>query len=602
MGIKRKILSLTLGILAACLLLGGVACNDATGNNPNSSFQHSYSEWENLEMPTCESNGYNVAVCNKCGDKKYQILEANGHVWGDAYLLETSTCKNGDKKLYTCSVCGLSKYVEEEITADHNYKSGACLDCGTLKYSEGLKYALNADNESYTVQSMGDCKDETLVIPETYLGLPVTAMDVGFLYECDFVKSVVISNNITDVAIWGSSVECVKLGDSVENIYFGNTLDVSVTNLKEISVSNNNPFYKAIDGNLYSKDGSKLVKYAIGKNESYFAIPKIVNEIEMYAFHKAISLSEINIPETVTKIGDAAFSECLSLKKVTIPTSIENMGVDVFADCISLVKAEINSRLDANELEYQGPYYGCFRGCSSLTDISFGENMKAIQDMMFARCKSLSNILIPEGVIGVGASAFEYCTDLSYVNIPTSVTQIGSSAFGNCTSLETIIIPENVTDLGARAFENCATLEEVYIGDSVKRVYDNTFANCAKLRKVVIGDGVTDIDQSAFNGANALEYLEIGDSLACIKNVFRGLKNIVIGDSVKTIGDGVFRWCADLANIYVKGTKEEWETLSIGKNNTYLDKAKIYYYSETQPTTEGNFWCDDAAGDNVIIW
>ena len=79
------------------------------------------------------------------------------------------------------------------------------------------------------------------------------------------------------------------------------------------------------------------------------------------------------------------------------------------------------------------------------------------------------------------------------------------------------------------------------------------------------------------------------------------LTSVVIGDSVTTIGDGAFEDCDRLTSIYYKGAAEDWAKISIHSNNSCLTDATRYYYSESKPTQEGNFWHYNEKGE-VVVW
>lgn len=83
--------------------------------------------------------------------------------------------------------------------------------------------------------------------------------------------------------------------------------------LTDICVDGANPKYVSIDGNLYSKDGKKLIKYAIGKAESDFVIPDGVTEIEARAFQNSSNLKNITIPDSVISIGADAFEKSVEI-------------------------------------------------------------------------------------------------------------------------------------------------------------------------------------------------------------------------------------------------------------------------------------------------
>lgn len=57
-----------------------------------------------------------------------------------------------------------------------------------------------------------------------------------------------------------------------------------------------------------------------------------------------------------------------------------------------------------------------------------------------------------------------------------------------------------------------------------------------------------------------------------------------------SIGEGAFNGCGSLKTVYYNGTKEDWNKIAIDLYNTNLTNATRYYYSETEPTTDGNYW------------
>ena len=108
------------------------------------------------------------------------------------------------------------------------------------------------------------------------------------------------------------------------------------------------------------------------------------------------------------------------------------------------------------------------------------------------------------------------------------------------------------------------------------------------------GDRVTEILAIAFMWISRIESVNIPDTVVSIGgNAFTGctnLKSLVIGKNVTDIGHGAFQDCTSLTEVYYKGTAVEWESIEIGDINDILVNAVRYYYSEAEPTTEGNFW------------
>lgn len=72
-------------------------------------------------------------------------------------------------------------------------------------------------------------------------------------------------------------------------------------NLKEIIVAEGNTAYQSINGDLYTKDGKKLIKYAGGKEEKVFVVPDSVVEIDGYAFWGAGNLTTLIVHNNVVR-------------------------------------------------------------------------------------------------------------------------------------------------------------------------------------------------------------------------------------------------------------------------------------------------------------
>ena len=130
------------------------------------------------------------------------------------------------------------------------------------------------------------------------------------------------------------SLKTITIGDSVTSI--GEWAFEECISLTSITVDENNEHYKSIDGNLYSKDGTTLIQYAIGKEATSFKIPDTVTSIGFTAFEACTSLASVIIPDSVISIGDRAFAYCTSLASVTIGNSVTSIGTGSFAGCTSL--------------------------------------------------------------------------------------------------------------------------------------------------------------------------------------------------------------------------------------------------------------------------
>jgi hypothetical protein len=175
----------------------------------------------------------------------------------------------------------------------------------------------------------------------------------------------------------------ITIPGSVASI--GNEAFFGCSSLANIEVAPDNPNFSSVDGVLFDKNLTTLIRYPEGKQGEY------------------------TIPDGVIDISESVFSGNVALTSVTIPNSVKTIG-DL-----------------------------AFSGCSFLTTVNIGNNVETIGDRAFSGCTALTSIIIPNSVTSIGDMAFFNCVSLLSVTIGNSVKTIGSSAFEGCTSLQTLV-------------------------------------------------------------------------------------------------------------------------------------------------------------------
>lgn len=520
-----------------------------------------------------------------------------------------------------------------EVTPDQYFKFVEQED-GT--YAIGAKY--NKD----------DPLPANVVLPKRYNGEKITAiLEEGFS-NCKNLRSIVIQEGVKEIryhAFWFCpllrSITLPKTLEKINEIAFSGCYSL-------LEIVNKSPAFNfSKEGNEYlSFTNSALVIFNRGdRYENRFSTDE--KGLVTYRDGKDVILvgydgedADVIIPSNVTSINGSAFLLNNVLKNIKFEedsrlTKIEPYAFQFFPSAESII---LPQSLTAIHLE-------AFGG-SSFESIILPDGITRIEDRAFNNCSSLKSIVIPSGVTTIGDEAFQGCGALTEIEIPDKITSIGKCTFQACAGLSSIIIPNSVVSIGEHAFSHCIKLTSVVLGASVNSIGYDAFYNCYKLLEVInksshitvekgnasngwIGyyaTSVSNCDDSYVskitNDNGHIIYTEgnkkilvtyIGNEADLVipsnitriyKSAFKSyftLTSVVIPNSVTYIENEAFSNCVNLSKIYYMGTILEWKNINIGFDNSQLGVATRYYYSETQPNEEGNFWHYDENG-NVVIW
>ena len=155
----------------------------------------------------------------------------------------------------------------------------------------------------------------------TSIEIPSSVTSIGdyaFAY-CDALTSVVIPEGVTSIGSWAfggcAALERVEIPSSVTSIE-GDAFNDSMV-LEKIEVSAANTAYISIDGVLYNKDQTELIKYPAGKKATTYTIPSSVMSIGDWAFLYCAALESVIISDGVTSIGDDVFYGCTAIESIT---------------------------------------------------------------------------------------------------------------------------------------------------------------------------------------------------------------------------------------------------------------------------------------------
>lgn len=327
---------------------------------------------------------------------------------------------------------------------------------------------------------------------EAVLPKGLSVLPMGVFSGCGFIELPSLSG-ITTISEYAFDVchnlRTVHIPENVsriENGAFRGTASVL-----QFSVSDANPCFTAIDGNLYTKDGKTMLQYALGKPDSAFSFPETASTIAPRAFYWS-KLETVEISSHVENIGFEAFYGNEALTRVTLANGVLSVGDNAFAKCESLTDIKIPGSIYSIGAD-------AFRECYALNRVRIENGVFKIEDSAFFECRALAEITLPASLTHIGEHAFGMCDSLVSVRLPETLKSIGSYAFSQCNALETLSLPGSIVSVPKSLAEGAHSLHTVILGHGIEEIQDGAFRSCGALRTVSMPNTVTFVGENAFD-------------------------------------------------------------------------------------------------------
>ena len=291
---------------------------------------------------------------------------------------------------------------------------------------------------------------------------------------------------------------------------------------------------------------------------------------------------QLIIPEEVKKIKWWDY-DCSKYEEIIFPSSLEIIDANNYSNNENLKKIDFSKCDKLEEIRQKA-----FKNSLKLESVIFPSSLKLIGLEAFCGCENLKEIDLSkcDKLEEIGDSAFVNCHKLESVIFPSSLKEIEANAFASCKNLKKVDLSlcDLLEEISYGAFYKCASLSEIDFSSCVSlkffagsalsdcpiRILD--FSKCKSLdlrwspetknlEKVIMPSG-----QKSFNEVFLLEQSGITVDVSYCKEVKQikskcfeemDMKEIVILDTVETIGENAFDECKELKTIVMPASLKE---------------------------------------------
>lgn len=470
------------------------------------------------------------------------------------------------------------------------------------KWGTGLEFGLNETETGWVVSGYSGT-DAELVIPDTYMGAPVTAIgyetDRGMFYGNTTLQRVVVPDSVEYIGE-GAFRECLALSEIElpdhglyigENAFKGTAYYDTAANWES--------------GLLYI--GRHLIEADPAVAGTSRTVRAGTLSVADYAFADCTELAEIVLPDTLTAIGagvfegtayyntstnwtddgllvygtylldshaaaehavpagttliaSRAFSHNSAMKEITVPASVQYMGRGVFLGCDLLVvccEAESapagwssawNMGKDAVDLRLPVPVVW---DCENNEVADDGFIYTTVDGIRYALCDGEATVLAQGNSEETSVTIPE---SVSYGGETYAVTEIAESAFVGWDSLSEANLPAGLTRIGAYAFgatqltDVLGTEAALYIDGYLIAVNPEPAGSTFEVAEgtVLIADRVFAYSDrlTSVTLPEELRYIGADAFISCTE-----LVSVTLPGSLLEIGESAFAACTSLTQV-----------------------------------------------------
>ena len=341
--------------------------------------------------------------------------------------------------------------------------------------ADGWSYETNSNG---TLTITGYSGTETKVtVPATIDGKNVSGIGSSAFYNNKVLEEVTVSEGIQSIGQQAFSMSTLKklwLPASLNTFKDGE----DVCELEGIYVDSASQYYKDVDGVLYNKNMTTLVKYPSKKTASTFTVPNGVTKLEDCSMDSNTSLQKVVLPDSLKEVGYWSFMNCSNLSDITLPEQCKSVGQYAFSGT-ALTSFYIPAALET-----------LMSGTFLNTDISSitvsPQNTTFYIDGKGGLYKHNQSVFYPANGNqihrGCETLLYYYGEDAEYTILDGTIT-IETYAIELKNNLKKLVMPDSVQTLESSWIQACCNLEEVYLSPSLS-IVDNSSYTETRAKKV----------------------------------------------------------------------------------------------------------------------
>lgn len=264
-----------------------------------------------------------------------------------------------------------------------------------------------------------------------------------------------------------------------------------------------------------------------------------------------VDLEKIELPSSLEYLSPKLFRGHQNLREVVFHKDCnpEELSKQLFHNCKNLERVVLPEKLSLIR-------YGCFEGCSKLSDVVWPKVKVFLGGNTFkgTGLRELKEVTFKElGLNNFSDSALREVNVKLTANNLDSITKVNNKTFSNCKDLKTVTIKSNKPILiDSRVFENCKALETIIFESPVWVLGIRLFEECCNLKQMIVGPEIKYIDEPVSMKfiQNVDAELLVDDLLISVQDLVRAMRLVNVNQHnpsiehlpyMEILGDGLRR-------------------------------------------------------------